>query len=120
MGRLTTTVDNDGNVTTIACDSLGRRLSILDPDTGLTTCSYGYRDLEQTTDGAGNVINWTFDELNRLLMKQYMNPPEAEHPHDVIFAYDGAGAGGSVGRLTLASMADGIDVRLEDEFVHDE
>jgi len=119
LGRLIRTEDSAGNLTSLSYDSFGRRLTLDDPDHGLITFQYGYRDLESITDARGLVTTLTFDELGRPLEKNYLNPPEPEHPAGFVFSYDGAGSSGDLGRLTRSILSDGLGALLEDSFSHD-
>ncbi|MFC1807882.1 RHS repeat-associated core domain-containing protein [Candidatus Omnitrophota bacterium] len=70
LGNLKQVTDNQGNITTISYDSLGRKLSMTDPDMG--TWSYFYDDngnLVSQTDNKSQTINFTYDALNRLVIK---------------------------------------------------
>jgi RHS repeat-associated protein len=78
-------------------DTLGRLLSDLHPENGTT--SYSYDDngnMTSRTDARGWVTNLTYDRLNRLTGKTYLNDGGVTPP--VTLTYDNAPANG-IGRL---------------------
>ncbi|MBI4597113.1 MAG: glycohydrolase toxin TNT-related protein [Candidatus Omnitrophica bacterium] len=106
--RLTRVTDHAGNATVMAYDSLGRKLSMDDPDMGHWTYGYDAVDnLTNQTDARGVVINFAYDALNRLTQKSYTIPsPSTLDPSPpVTYAYDDAQQSFATGKLT--SVADG-------------
>jgi YD repeat-containing protein len=99
LGELTNITDHTGNVTTIAYDSLGRKLQMTDPDMG--TWNYGYDrvgNLTSQTDARGRTTNIDYDPLNRKLHIVYPNDNlvqflyDAETKGTLSMVYSGAGS----------------------------
>src|SRR5260370_4136831 len=66
MGRLLTTTDQAGNVTTKAYDAVGRLLSVKDALSNLTQYTYDVDgNLLRLQDAAGRVTTYQYDVLNR-------------------------------------------------------
>ena len=92
LNNLATVTDAQGNVTQITYDSLGRKLSMDDPDMGDWTYAYDDVDnLESQTDARGVVTTFTYDALNRLAGKSYTIPQGSgiPNPGNVTYTYDG-------------------------------
>lgn len=99
----TADVPSGGHVTTMHYDGLGRKDWMDDPDMG--EWHYGYDiagNLISQTDAKGCVINFDYDELNRLTEKSYGGTCSGATVH---YFYDEAGHGYSIGRRTR--MTDG-------------
>ncbi|GEM_PF-1026701 len=91
LGDLTQVTDASGNLTRIAYDSLGRKLSMDDPDMG--HWSYAYDDVDNLlsqTDARGVTTTFEYDPLNRLTRKTYAAPRNSGvvAPAAVTYAYD--------------------------------
>ncbi len=70
------------NTTTMTYDSMGRKLTMNDPDMGAWTYSYDKGgNLRSQTDAKSQTINFAYDPLNRVLTKTYSD-------HAVNYAYD--------------------------------
>ncbi len=72
LDLLTRVVDAVGNTTSISYDSLGRKLTMRDPDMG--TWAYAYDangNLSSQTDARGQRISFSYDALDRLTSKRY-------------------------------------------------
>ncbi len=68
-------IDDAGNQTMITYDSLGRKVSLNDPDMGTWLYTYDARgNLETQTDARGVVTTMTYDLLGRLDTKSYAIP----------------------------------------------
>ncbi len=68
-------VDDAGNQTMITYDSLGRKVSLVDPNMGTWLYSYDQRgNLETQTDARGVVTTMAYDVLGRLTTKSYTIP----------------------------------------------
>jgi RHS repeat-associated protein len=66
LGQLVQVTDHPGNVTLVGYDRLGRKRSVMDPDSGLTTFDYdGQGNLIERTDARGHTVTWTYDPLDR-------------------------------------------------------
>jgi len=80
---------------TIAYDKLGRKTSMDDPDMGAWNYSYDFNgNLASQTDARSQVINFTYDVLNRLTVKDY---PAGV---DTLYFYDDPNFTFTKGRLT--------------------
>ena len=117
LDNLTRVTDDKGNVTTMTWDSLGRQISIDDPDMGRWTYDYdSVGNLLLQTDARDVMTQFTYDELNRFKTKQW-NPP---HGSVTKWNYDEEEGHGKapVGRLTSVSdptgesCANGLSERL--------
>jgi len=107
LGNLTRVVDDHGNITQISYDSLGRKISMDDPDMGVWSYEYdAVGNLIKQTDAKGQIINFEYDELNRLTRK-WGSP-------SVTYAYDDPAVANSIGRLTTV-----IDSSGRTEFYYD-
>jgi RHS repeat-associated protein len=100
LGNTTKITDSVGNVSTMAWDSLGRKIAMTDPDVG--SWSYGYDaagHLISQTDGAGRALTMTYaDPLGRLTSRS------AGATVLATYSYDQAGHGAGLGEQT--SMTD--------------
>jgi RHS repeat-associated protein len=91
LGNLTQVTDAKGNVSTMAYDSLNRKISMHDPDMG--DWSYQYDEngnLTKQTDAKGQVLWFQYDELNRRRQKDYTTQ-KALGSGDVKYIYDDTG-----------------------------
>ncbi len=98
LGELTNITDHSGNVTTIAYDSLGRKIQMNDPD--MSTWMYAYDrvgNLVSQTDARGITTNITYDPLNRKTFIDYLSSA------DIQFTYDA----GTIGTLSQVVDAAG-------------
>jgi RHS repeat-associated protein len=89
--RLTSTTDPVGTIT-YGRDSAGRVTTVVEGAKTLTRAYDAHGRLTSYTDGDGNVIGYTYDELGRLKKLTYPGTPVKE----VTYAYDGAGRLGTV------------------------
>ncbi|MDC7223335.1 MAG: SpvB/TcaC N-terminal domain-containing protein, partial [Spirochaetales bacterium] len=88
--RISETGADEGTTHTLETltDYLGRKMSYTDPDMGTWYYEYDANgNMIKQTDGAGNVIEFEFDELNRVIQK--------DGADRVIYCYDGLNADGS-------------------------
>ena len=98
-GDLLTVTDALANVTTLTFDSLGRKISMTDPDMGYWSYTYDANgNLSTQTDAKGQVITFAYDELNRIASKTYSTSDPA-----VTYAYDSASVTNGKGRLSSVS-----------------
>ncbi len=99
--------------TVITHDSLGRRISIDDPDTGLTTFTYNGNDYVETeTNALGTTKHFRYDAIDRLT-RSWMAP---NIPLEIVRTYDEGGADANAnGRMTSVSDDSGTH-----RFAHDE
>ncbi len=94
-GDLLQVVDNDGNTTTISYDSLGRKISMDDPDMGYWQYTYDANgNLKTQTDAKGQVITFGYDALNRVVSKIYSTADAPVH-----YFYDEPSIANGIGRL---------------------
>ena len=86
--------------TTIYSDLWGNRLSIEDPDAGLITSTYTkFNELETQTDARGNVTSYQYDDLGRVVTKQFTAPKET--PQVITYTYDENNGLGKVSRINV-------------------
>ena len=96
LDRVESVTDAQGNVISVVWDSLGRRVSMHDPDLGHRTFSYDLAgNLLVKTDSQGGVIRYKYDALDRQVRVDYGD----DDTDDYRFDYDGSVANG-VGRRT--------------------
>ncbi|MBI3324328.1 MAG: VCBS repeat-containing protein [Candidatus Omnitrophica bacterium] len=91
LGNLTQVTDERGNITRISYDSLGRKLSMDDPDMGRWIYTYDDVDnLKSQTDARGITIAFAYDALNRPTGKSYTIPAGSgiTSPGAVTYSYD--------------------------------
>ena len=90
---LTGVTDQAGNVTAIGYDSLGRKISMADPDMGAWSYTYDPNGtLHTETDAKGQVITFAYDALDRLTGKSYStNYPAAYYRYDEADVTNGRG-----------------------------
>src|SRR5713226_8073626 len=101
LKQITLVVDDKSNTTTVAYDNLGRRLSINNPDTGLTSFSYDLasnvtQKITANLKTNSQAINYSYD-FNRLNAITYPAFPG----NNVAYTYGAPGApNNTAGRLT--------------------
>src|SRR5713226_8902086 len=101
LKQITQVVDDKSNTTTIAYDNLGRRLSINNPDTGLTSSVYDLasnltQKITANLKANSQAINYSYD-FNRLNAITYPAFPG----NNVAYTYGAPGApNNTAGRLT--------------------
>jgi RHS repeat-associated protein len=90
---LTGVTDQAGNVTMIGYDSLGRKVSMADPDMGAWSYAYDPNGtLHTQTDAKGQAITFAYDALDRLTGKTYSTGyPTAYYRYDEADVTDGRG-----------------------------
>lgn len=108
LDNLVKIVDTLGNTSTVQHDSLGRKISMNDPDMG--SWSYIYDEvgnLKSQTDAKGQAIAFTYDNLNRLTRKTYSSGTPVTYTYD---AYPSGSPTGPyvVGHLTSVTDASGM------------
>ena len=108
LGELLQTSDNYGNIVKYVYDTLGRKITAIDPDQGQKSYAYDLvGNLNQQTDARGVVTKFTFDPLNR--------PLQVVYPKDkgVQYTYD-QGTIGTLSQVTdsLGTVAYKYDSRL--------
>ncbi len=91
--------DHLGNLTTIQYDSLGRKVSLADPNVGVSSYDYyANGNLKSQSDAKGITTTIIYDVLNRIKEKTYSNSNQK-----VNYTYDAPDKTNSVGRLTSVS-----------------
>jgi RHS repeat-associated protein len=116
--QLTSVTDDQGNVTSVAYDLLGRRIGIGSPDAGLTTFTYDLADnliARQTANlrASGQQITYGY-QFNRLTAINYPAFPA----NNVTYTYGAATqrqpgpVGNVVGRITHVTDGSGTEDRL--------
>ncbi|MBI2390153.1 MAG: VCBS repeat-containing protein [Deltaproteobacteria bacterium] len=109
LGNLTKVTDGLGNVTTATWDSLGRKLSGCDPDTGCSSYQYDAAgQLVWRKDGKGQVTTTSYDLGGR--------PRQRTRADGVVttWSYDEPGHGASKGRFTTVFDSSGSESRSYD------
>ncbi len=114
QSRLTKTIDHYGHETIIIYDTLGRKRSVNDPNTGFWQYEYDSNDnLTAQIDARGSRIEFTYDPLNRITKKTF---PDGNH---VDYVYDSCpsdtcgglpGTNYSIGKLVKVADNSGIQV----------
>ena len=99
--------DGQGAMTLTYFDTLGRKSSLSDPDHGLLTYVYDVNgNLVYQRDAKQQVINFTYDKLNRIETKTYPFASPAITP--VTYTYDDPTAGAyGIGRLQKITDSSG-------------
>ncbi len=109
LGNLTSTTDTLGNSTTLTYDTLGRKITMQDPDMGNWSYAYdGVGNLIYQTDAKAQIIEFSYDALNRLTTKHFSQNPE----QDVTYIYDDPEVPNSKGRLTKANYTQSGDTKF--------
>jgi RHS repeat-associated protein len=109
LGRLTRVTNAAGHATTATWDSLGRKLTGCDPDTGCTTYTYDDGGLMVSRrDARGQTLTFTYDALGRPLTKTH---PDGRQDR---WVYDEPGRGASRGALTTLVDPTGSESRTYD------
>lgn len=103
-GNLQQVIDTKGNQTQLVYDSIGRRTSIRDPDSGSWSYTYDLGDnLLVQTDATGDSTFLRYDALNRLIQKDFtVSKPVGSG--DAMYGYDGP-VGNRNGRLRQVQSA---------------
>lgn len=101
LDDLTLITDHAGNKFEFGYDSLRRRTRMVDPDLGSWSYDYDNNDnLVKSTNGNGKIINYTYDEINRILTKDFADTLGTE----TAYVYDEIASTNGIGRKT--SMRD--------------
>jgi len=102
IGNLIKTTDAQSNETTITYDTLGRKLSMNDPDMGEWSYTYDANgNVITQTDSKGKKTTFIYDALNRMTKKDF--PTET----DVTYSYDETFSNNQKGKLTTMADASG-------------
>jgi RHS repeat-associated protein len=84
--RKRTQITTGGQTTTIFTDSRGNRVKIVDPNAGTITSVYNaYGELTKQTDANGNITNYSYDQLGRVIQKKYSG---ADDSQTIDYSYD--------------------------------
>ncbi len=103
LGNLVMLTDDHGNQTTMTYDTLGRKLTMDDPDMGVWSYTYDLNgNLTSQTDAKQKTTNFTYDDLNRVTFKDNPTDPDITYDYDEIFSTN------PKGRLTTLTDASGI------------
>jgi len=109
QNNLIKTTDNQGNITQVFYDSLGRKIKMIDPDMGTWTYAYDLvGNLRKQVDAKGQILEFNYDSLNRLTDKF------ADGQTLVTYFYDDAAKDSCIGRLSKI-----IDQSGSTEFFYD-
>ena len=85
LGNLSKVIDDQGNITQIYYDSLGRKIRMDDADMGVWAYEYDkVGNLIKQTDAKGQVLEFTYDLLNRLISKKCLSQTLASYSYDDI------------------------------------
>lgn len=95
---LTHITDSQGNEKWFRYDGLGRKLFMNDPDRGIVIYTYDdASNLRETTDAKSQVIQYTYDGVNRLLTEDYLDnrglTPDVRYHYDAPFPNVAVGDG---------------------------
>ena len=110
IGRLTKVVDVKLNETRMTYDTLGRKLTMHDPDMGDWSYQYDANgNLTKQTDAKAQVLWFQYDELNRRRQKDFGGAaPKTLGSGDVVYTYEpGSAALNQIGRLKQRTDASG-------------
>jgi RHS repeat-associated protein len=101
-GNLTEITDAQGNLTTISYDTLGRKISMNDPDMGIWKYVYDIEgNLIKQTNAKGVSIYFKYDQLNRVVNKT------DEDKLNVNYMYDDPSTPFSKGKVTYIEYPEG-------------
>lgn len=104
LGNIIESRDSAANLSTASFDSLGRRTSGCDPDSGCLTMRYDAAgNLLERTDAKNQTTRFSYDALNRILTKTYPDTTQ------IRWTYDAPGHGSGVGRLTSVTDLEGSE-----------
>ncbi|MCR4308079.1 MAG: hypothetical protein NUV80_05980 [Candidatus Berkelbacteria bacterium] len=110
LGNLIKLTDTESNQTTMTYDTLGRKLTMNDPDMGSWSYSYDANgNLMSQTDAKSQTITFTYDALNRTTRKIY---PVGS---DTVYTYDETFSTNPTGRLTSLTDSTGNTKYYYDE-----
>ncbi|MEU4215459.1 FG-GAP-like repeat-containing protein [Actinoplanes sp. NPDC026623] len=105
VDELIAITDHAGNVIRNRFDTLGRKTSEQDPDSGVTRLRYDPAgNLLRRTDARGRAVGYAYDRLNRRTTKHDLHTNATS-----TWRYDEPGHGPAVGRLTSSQDASGAD-----------
>jgi len=101
-GSLIKLTDNAGNETEIFYDSLGRKISMNDPDMGVWSYEYDLGgNLVKQIDAKGQIIEFEYDELSRLTTKSLRGVPAGDDEAiSAQYEYDDSSKDYCTGRLS--------------------
>ncbi|MFY0566796.1 FG-GAP-like repeat-containing protein [Archangium lansingense] len=109
LGNLIRVTDAAGNATTVTWDSLGRKLTGCDPDTGCSSYTYDESGhLLTRRDAKGQTTTYTYDVVGRALTKTLADGRKSQWTHDE------AGHGASQGAVTSLVFPSGSESRSYD------
>ncbi len=104
LDRLVRVQDAQGNETTVAWDSLGRRSEICEPDSGCSSFTYHPGDqLASRVDARGAGVSFSYDEIGRVAQKI------TSEGETTTWHYDEPDHGYSIGRPTRVDYPDGSE-----------
>lgn len=108
-GGLLTVVNHLGHTTSITYDTLGRKLTMDDPDMGYWSYTYDPNgNMLTQTDAKSQTITFSYDELDRVLTKTYSTPdPMVDYTYDQ--AVNGVGRLASISNTAVAKTIDAYD-----------
>jgi peptidoglycan-associated lipoprotein len=119
LGRLTSTKDEYGNVTTNSYDALSRLQSSTDPDMGRTLYTYDLRSqLKERTIATGEKTMHVYDSIGRVIQTDYLRPrsepsdprirsaePDAGHTNGLIAKADSDAAARQLAEIRAEQVA---------------
>ena len=109
IGNIIKITDDQGNITQVLYDSLGRKIKMDDPDMGTWLYEYDKAgNLKKQTDAKQQVLEFTYDALNRLIVKKTPKKVRAR------YIYDDKTKANCIGRLSKVS-----DLSGSTEFYYD-
>ena len=108
---IATTVNSNGNTSTIWSDQRGNRIRMTDPDAGTTSYDYNtYGEMVRQVDARKDTLNMCYDKLGRITQKQYVDSTGAAkmiHYYYDSFSNHNKGIG-KLSRITI----DGVNAEV--------
>jgi YD repeat-containing protein len=89
LGNLLSVTDTKGNVSSMTYDTLGRKLTMHDPDMGNWSYAYDANgNLDTQVDAKNQKLCFTYDALNRRTQKNYGTTTVVCGTNTVVYTYD--------------------------------
>ena len=106
----------NNDTTRIVADNRGRRISIKDPNAGLTTTTYnGWGEVLTQTDANGNVVTFTYDAIGRVASRKTKAPSASATTYQYVYYDDNVDTSARCGQLW--KVVEGSTVRHR--FIYD-
>src|SRR5262249_7184836 len=121
LSNLVKIEDSSRQITTVAFDSLRRKIALHDPNIGDWSYADDDNNVVLSTDGRGVQIGYRYDELNRILEKRLLADPGGVtgQPVGTVLASYGYDQGAyAIGKLTSVQDPSGITIFAYDQLGH--